>query len=114
MRQFRLVTPDDAKVLNDSMCSGGANREEITVDGHLITGEIRHARIVRQSNGTVGPGTMLYSSSRVLRGSCLAVVIGTGRQVALSKLIKAGRWPPCADLLKEVREIARKESRGRG
>ncbi|KAL3801555.1 hypothetical protein ACHAW5_005066 [Stephanodiscus triporus] len=175
MRQFRLVTPDDAEVLRDSTwvrydhgslvvgdvirlvegdvvpadclvvglgmdridassvvdddddCEGGdsgeeeedgggggADGEEITVDARLVTGEIRPARVVRRRNGTVGSGATLYYGSRVLRGSCLAVVIATGRRVALSKLIGAGRWPPCADLSEEVREIARMESEGTG
>ena len=169
MRQFRLVTPDDAEVLRDSTwvrydhgslvvgdvirlvegdvvpadclvvglgmdridassvvdddddCEGGDDGgkedgdEEVTVDARLVTGEIRPARVVRRRNGTVGPaGATLYYGSRVLRGSCLAVVIATGGRVALSKLIDAGRWPPRSDLSEEVREIARMESEGTG
>ncbi|KAL3821882.1 hypothetical protein ACHAXA_008416 [Cyclostephanos tholiformis] len=90
--------------------------DEITVDARLVTGECRPTRIRRRRNGTVGGCdgggglTILYYGSRVLSGSCVAVAIATGERVTLSKLIRAGRWPPSMDLSEEVREMARMEN----
>jgi magnesium-transporting ATPase (P-type) len=118
---------DDAHVVNDDdddeddddgAETGGGTHDgcddaEIAVDARLVTGEIVPTRIRRRRNGTVGGGvTTLYYGSRVLRGSCVAVVIATGERVILSKLIRARRWPTSLDLSEEVLEMTRMENEG--
>ncbi len=108
---------DDSMVDEEETGTGGTHDDyddvEITVDARLVTGEIVPTRIRRRRNGTVGGGaTTLYYGSRVLRGSCVAVVIATGERVVLSKLIRARRWPTSKDLSEEVLEMTRMENEG--
>jgi len=83
---------------------------DITVDSHLITGEIKPRQISNQSKGTVNNLTTLYYGSRILEGACIAVVTATGSRVVLAKLIREGRFPPSTDLTDEVHEINRMEN----
>ena len=96
-----------------SSCSSGTSHVagsdmDIIVDSHLITGEAKPRQISNKANGAVN-STTLYFGSRILQGACIAVVTATGNRVMLAKLIKAGRWPPQADMSEEVDEIDRME-----
>ena len=97
---------------NDTQNNAGGDNNcfEMTVDSHLITGEVKPRQISNnQSNGTVDAAT-LYYGSRVLEGACIAVVTATGNRVVLAKLIREGRWPPNTDLSEEATEIDRMEN----
>ena len=113
------VVPDD-----DDDCGGGVDGEtgwggggggcgvddddEVTVDARLVTGGTR-PDVVRRRRGGDGAvshpannnATLCYGS-RVLSGACVAVVVSTGENVALSRLMRAGRWPPVTDMSEEV------------
>lgn len=89
--------------------SAASNGDIMTVDSHLITGEMKPRQLAAQANDTVQSAT-LYYGSRILEGACIAVVTGTGNRVVLAKLIKEGRWPPGKDLSEEVEEINRMEN----
>ena len=97
-----------------SSCNSGTSQMvgsdmDIIVDSHLITGEAKPRQISNKANGAVN-STTLYFGSRILQGACMAVVTATGNRVMLAKLMKAGRWPPQADLSEEVDEIDRMEN----
>jgi len=95
---------------NTASTTGSNSMMDVTVDSHLITGEIKPRLISNQSNGTVNNLTTLYYGSRILEGACIAVVTATGSRVVLAKLIREGRFPPSTDLTDEVHEINRMEN----
>ena len=95
---------------NTASTTGSNSMIDMTVDSHLITGEIKPRLISNQSNGTVNNLTTLYYGSRILEGACIAVVTATGSRVVLAKLIREGRFPPSTDLTDEVHEINRMEN----
>lgn len=73
----------------------------MTVDSRFITGEVKPRRISNDANGNV-EAMALYYGSRVLEGACIALVVSTGTQVLLARLIRDGRWPPKGDISEEV------------
>jgi magnesium-transporting ATPase (P-type) len=82
--------------------------DEVTVDARLVTGGTR-PDVVRRRRGGDGAvshpansNATLFYGSRVLSGACVAVVVSTGENVALSRLMRAGRWPPVTDMSEEV------------
>ena len=103
------VVPDDD---GGGGCGGGDDDyDEVTVDARLVTGGARPDVVRRRRGGVVGAvsphpanskiATLCYGS-RVLSGACVAVVVSTGEDVALSRLMRAGRWPPVTDMSEEV------------
>jgi len=112
MDHVDATTIVDEESNNTETSATGSNNSmmDMTVDSHLITGEIKPRQISNQSNGTVNNLTTLYYGSRILEGACIAVVTATGSRVVLAKLIREGRFPPSTDLTDEVHEINRLEN----
>ena len=107
------VVPADVVVLSLGMqhvesTPGRANDFELIVDSHLVTGESKPKRVTNHEIGSVDAVQHLYYGSRVLEGACLALVVQTGKQLLLAKLIKDGRWPPKGDITEEVMEDMKK------
>ena len=101
---------DEENNNTETSANGSNSMMDMTVDSHLITGEIKPRQISNQSNGTVNNLTTLYYGSRILEGACIAVVTATGSRVVLAKLIREGRFPPSTDLTDELHEINRMEN----
>mmetsp|Transcript_4370 Transcript_4370/g.9425 ORF Transcript_4370/g.9425 Transcript_4370/m.9425 type:complete len:249 (-) Transcript_4370:333-1079(-) len=110
---------DISKVINDSeegietstRSEGdfpGANSLEMTVDSHFINGETKPRQIFNKPDGTIEL-TTLYYGSRVLEGSCIAVVTATGNETVLAQLIRDKKWPPKGDLTDFLREMEKKD-----
>ena len=110
MDHVDATTIVDEENNTETSTTGSNSMMDMTVDSHLITGEIKPRQISNQSNGTVNNLTTLYYGSRILEGACIAVVTATGSRVVLAKLIREGRFPPSTDLSEEVREINRLEN----
>lgn len=107
------VVPADVVVLSLGMqhvesTPGRANDFELIVDSHLVTGESKPKRVTNDEIGSVDAVQHLYYGSRVLEGACLALVVQTGKQLLLAKLIEDGRWPPKGDITEEVMEDMKK------
>ena len=100
----------DEENTTETSAAGSNSLMDMTVDSHLITGEIKPRQISNQSNGTVNNLTTLYYGSRILEGACIAVVTATGSRTILAKLIREGRFPPSTDLSEEVQVINRLEN----
>eukprot|EP01082_Thalassiosira_pseudonana_P006375 g5997.t1 g5997 contig20:590148-590985(+) len=90
------------EVGDDATNNDGDSSLDMTVDSHFITGETKPRQVSNAANGTVKSITTLYYGSRVLEGTCIALVTATGNQVLLARLISEGRWPPKGDLSDEV------------
>lgn len=69
--------------------------EELLVDISNITGEDRPRIACLMKDGTTTP-TRLFYGSRVIQGSCLALVTSIGEHTLLAKLIREKKWPPKA------------------
>ena len=110
MDHVDATTIVDEENNNTASTNGSNSMMDMTVDSHLITGEIKPRLISNQSNGTVNDLKTLYYGSRILEGACIAVVTATGDRTILAKLIKQGRFPPSTDLSEEVQEINRLEN----
>jgi len=87
-----------------SSTPAGALCEELLVDARSITGRARITSIRNNAvHGDVGSGnsTMvcdppvrIVCGSRVVQGSCIAVVTDVGSQTLWARLMDEGRWPP--------------------
>jgi Ca2+-transporting ATPase len=109
------VVPADVVILslgmehiNDTEGEKSTSTEfDMTVDSLFVTGQTKPMII---SSGSMEL-TTLYYGSRVLEGACIALVVSTGKQVLLARLIKDGRWPPKGDISDEIKaeESARDE-----
>jgi len=110
MDRVDATTIVDEENNNTASTNGSNSMMDMTVDSHLITGEIKPRLISNQSKGIVNNLTTLYYGSRILEGACIAVVTATGSRVVLAKLIREGRFPPSTDLTDEVQEINRLEN----
>lgn len=75
---------------------------DMTVDSHFVTGEAKPRRISNDANGNA-EATTLYYGSRVLEGACIALVVSTGKQVLLARLIQDGKWPTKEDISEEIK-----------
>lgn len=80
----------------------GAAGDIVTVDSHFITGETKPRQIVADGPDGAIRLTTLYFGSRVLEGTCIALVTATGSRCLLARLIKEGRWPPNGDMSGEI------------
>ena len=86
---------------------GGA----LSVDARLITGQSDmthyHSNPSSSSSSSMSSSsksslqTLLYGS-RIVHGSCIAIVTAIGNDVVLSKLITTRRWPPKYDMSHEI------------
>ena len=110
MDHVDATTIVDEENNNTASTNGSNSMMDMTVDSHLITGEIKPRLISNQSNGTVNDLKTLYYGSRILEGACIAVVTATGGRTILAKLIREGRFPTSTDLSEEVQEINRLEN----
>ena len=89
---------------NDNYEDDGA----LSVDARLITGQsdMTHYHSPPSSSSSMSSSskslqTLLYGS-RIVNGSCIAIVTAIGNDVVLSKLITTGRWPPKYDMSHEI------------
>jgi len=89
---------------NDNYEDDGA----LSVDARLITGQsdVTHYHSPPSSSSSMSSSskslqTLLYGS-RIVNGSCIAIVTAIGNDVVLSKLITTGRWPPKYDMSHEI------------
>jgi magnesium-transporting ATPase (P-type) len=82
----------------------------LSVDARLITGQsdMTHyysppssSSMSSTSSSKSSLQTLLYGS-RIVNGSCIAIVTAIGNDVVLSKLITTRRWPPKYDLSHEI------------
>lgn len=107
------IVPADVVVLSlgmehiDDAELGKTTDLDMTVDSLLVTGQTK-PRIISSESADL---TTLYYGSRVLEGACIALVVSTGKQVLLARLIQDGRWPPKGDISEEIEaeESARDE-----
>lgn len=91
----------------------------LTVDARLITGESNMTtHYYSPSSSSTSSSytttttnqlqTLLYGS-RIVNGSCIAIVTAIGNNVVLSKLITTKRWPPKYDMSREIYDISNME-----
>ena len=82
---------------------GGA----LSVDARLITGQSDMTHYHSPPSSSMSSSsksslqTLLYGS-RIVNGSCIAIVTAIGNDVVLSKLITTRRWPPKYDMSHEI------------